>query len=75
MKRDGDTVLGSVSAELLYDTSSTSRMGSVIPQIDFVPKLSQELQETPAAVLKDFEEIRQYRMSLFRARMRSRREC
>ncbi|KAL1951615.1 hypothetical protein VTO73DRAFT_764 [Trametes versicolor] len=60
MKRDGDTVLSSVSAELLYDASSTSRVGSVIPQIDFIPKLSQELQETPAAVLKDFEEIRRY---------------
>ncbi|KAI0375392.1 hypothetical protein BV20DRAFT_960528 [Pilatotrama ljubarskyi] len=60
MKRDGDTVLGSVSAELLYDQSSTSRMGSVIPQIEFVPKLAQQLQESPAEVLKDFEEIRRH---------------
>lgn len=68
MKRDGDTVLSSVSAELLYDASSTSRVGSVIPQIDFIPKLSQELQETPAAVLKDFEEIRRYCTSFFLVR-------
>ena len=60
MKRDGDTVLGSVSAELLYDESSTSRMGSVVPQIDFIPKLSRQLQDAPADVLKDFEEIRSY---------------
>ncbi|KAI9060189.1 hypothetical protein FKP32DRAFT_1595582 [Trametes sanguinea] len=60
MKRDGDTVLGSVSAELLYAESSTSRMGSVVPQVDFIPKLSQQLQESPAEVIKDFEEIRKY---------------
>ncbi|KAI0639791.1 Metalloenzyme, LuxS/M16 peptidase-like protein [Trametes polyzona] len=60
MKRDGDTVLSSVSGELLYDTTSTSRMGSVIPQIEFIPKLSQQLQESPAEVIKDFEEIRRY---------------
>ncbi|KAI0673522.1 Metalloenzyme, LuxS/M16 peptidase-like protein [Trametes maxima] len=60
MKRDGDTVLGSISAELLYDASSTSRMGSVVPQVEFIPKLAQQLQESPADVLKDFEEIRRY---------------
>ncbi|KAI0330572.1 hypothetical protein GY45DRAFT_1323517 [Cubamyces sp. BRFM 1775] len=60
MKRDGDTVLGSVSAELLYDESSTSRMGSVVPQVEFIPKISQQLQDAPAAVIKDFEEIRGY---------------
>ncbi|KAI0652259.1 Metalloenzyme, LuxS/M16 peptidase-like protein [Trametes meyenii] len=60
MKRDGDTVLGSISAELLYDTSSTSRMGGVVPQVEFIPKLAQQLQESPADVLKDFEEIRKY---------------
>ncbi|KAI0778573.1 Metalloenzyme, LuxS/M16 peptidase-like protein [Trametes elegans] len=58
MKRDGDTVLGSISAELLYDERSTARMGSVIPQIEFVPKLAQQLQDAPADVLRDFEEIR-----------------
>ncbi|KAJ8494623.1 hypothetical protein ONZ51_g2236 [Trametes cubensis] len=60
MKRDGDTVLGSVSAELLYDESSTSRMGSVVPQVEFIPKISQQLQDSPAAVIRDFEEIRGY---------------
>ncbi|KAI0649856.1 Metalloenzyme, LuxS/M16 peptidase-like protein, partial [Trametes meyenii] len=60
IKQDGDTVLGSISVELLYDASSTSRMGSVIPQVKFIPTLAQQLQESPADVLKDFEEIRKY---------------
>ena len=61
MKRDGDTVLGSVSAELLYAESSTSRMGGIVPQMDYIPKLVQRLQESPAEVVKDLEEIRSYR--------------
>ena len=60
MKRDGDTVLNSVNAELLYDETSMTRMGSVVPLIDFVPKLSQQLQESPSEVVKDLEEIRRY---------------
>ncbi|KAH9944050.1 Metalloenzyme, LuxS/M16 peptidase-like protein [Epithele typhae] len=60
MKRDGDTVLNSVSSEVLYDESSTSRMGSIVPQMDFIPKLAQQLQESPEKVLKDFEEIRKH---------------
>ncbi|TBU62037.1 Metalloenzyme, LuxS/M16 peptidase-like protein [Dichomitus squalens] len=60
MKRDGDTVLGSVSAELLYAESSTSRMGGVVPQMEFIPKLAQQLQESPPEVVKDLEEIRSY---------------
>lgn len=61
LKRDGDTVLGSVSAELLYSESSTSRMGAIVPQIEYIPKLVQQLQESPAEVVKDLEEIRRYR--------------
>ena len=65
MKRDGDTVLSSISHELLYAESSTSRMGSVVPQMEFIPKLAQQLQEAPAEVLKDFEEIRSCRKHSF----------
>lgn len=60
LKRDGDTVLASFSAELLYDETSMTRMGSVVPLIDFIPKLTQQLQESPAEVIKDLEEIRRY---------------
>ena len=58
MKRDGDTVLNSVSSELLYEETYVPRMGSVVPMIDFIPKLAQQLQESPAEVINDLEEIR-----------------
>lgn len=60
MKRDGNTVLGSVWADLVYDETSTSTAGGLLPQVDFIPKLAQELQETPDKVIADFEEIRKY---------------
>ncbi|OSD05304.1 hypothetical protein PYCCODRAFT_1362169 [Trametes coccinea BRFM310] len=59
-RRDGNTVLGSVVAELLYTESSTSRMYGVVPQIEFIAKLSRRLQEFPADVIQDFEEIRMH---------------
>ncbi|PBK77299.1 hypothetical protein ARMSODRAFT_874850 [Armillaria solidipes] len=60
LKRDGNTVLGSLWADLLYNESSTSRAGGVLPQIDFIPKLVKRLQEEPEKVVADFEEIRKY---------------
>ncbi|KAL6304310.1 Metalloenzyme, LuxS/M16 peptidase-like protein [Sparassis latifolia] len=58
LKRDGDNVLSSVSAGLLYDESSTSLAGSVLSQIEFVPKLAKDLQESPDEAIQNFEEIR-----------------
>lgn len=58
MKRDGNNVLRSLLGDLIYDDSSTSRFGSVIPQADFIPKLAKQLQASPAEVIADFEEIR-----------------
>lgn len=60
MKRDGNTVLGSLWADLMYSDKNTSRAGGVLPQVDFVPKLAKELQESPEKVIADFEEIRKY---------------
>ncbi|RDB28821.1 hypothetical protein Hypma_015435 [Hypsizygus marmoreus] len=60
MKRDGNNVLGSVWADLIYNEDSTSRCGSVLPQVEFIPKLAKQLQESPAEVIADFEEIRKY---------------
>ncbi|KAI0931998.1 hypothetical protein AcV7_000767 [Taiwanofungus camphoratus] len=60
MKRDGDTVLASVSAEVLYGENSTSRFGGVLPQTEFIPKLAQQLQTSPDEVISDFEEIRKH---------------
>lgn len=59
-KRDGSTVLASTSADLLFDETSTSRMSSVIPQLESIPRLAQQLQESPAEIIKDMEEIRRY---------------
>ncbi|KAI0734519.1 Metalloenzyme, LuxS/M16 peptidase-like protein [Fomitopsis betulina] len=57
-KRDGDTILGSVTAELLFDETSVSRMTMTLPQSDFIPKLAEQLQQSPDEAVKDFEEIR-----------------
>lgn len=58
LKRDGNTVLSSVSSEILYDDNSTSRWNGVLPQAEFVPTLSKQLQENPDEVIKAFEAIR-----------------
>ncbi|KAF5374955.1 hypothetical protein D9758_000192 [Tetrapyrgos nigripes] len=60
LKRDGNTVLGSLWADLLHSESSTSRAGGVLPQVEFMPKLAKQLQEDPEQVLADFEEIRKH---------------
>ncbi|OJA10818.1 hypothetical protein AZE42_00264 [Rhizopogon vesiculosus] len=60
LKRDGNNVLSSVWAEMLYDKSSTSLAGAILPQSEFVPKLIQNLQEDPDTVIADFEELRKY---------------
>lgn len=60
MKRDGNNVLGSLWAELIYNEDSTSRSGSVLPQVEFIPKLAKQLQDSPAQIIADFEEIRRY---------------
>ena len=53
-------MLGSLCDSLLYDDSSTARAGGVLPQSEFIPKLSKSLQESPSEVIADFEEIRKY---------------
>ncbi|PSS37563.1 hypothetical protein PHLCEN_2v579 [Hermanssonia centrifuga] len=60
MKRDGNTVMSSVAANLLYDESSTSRAGAVLTQMEFIPEISKRLQESPEAVIAEFEEIRKH---------------
>lgn len=58
MKRSGSNVLGALWADMLYDKSSTSLAGSLFAQMDFIPKLSKQLQEEPEAAIADFEAIR-----------------
>ena len=60
LKRSGGQVLGSLCDSLLYDDGSTSRAGGILSQVEFIPKLSKSLQESPSEVIADFEEIRKY---------------
>ncbi|KAG6911895.1 hypothetical protein DXG01_000142 [Tephrocybe rancida] len=60
LKRSGDNILGSLWAELVYSDESTSRAGSVMTQLEYVPRLAKQLQESPLEVIADFEEIRTY---------------
>jgi Zn-dependent M16 (insulinase) family peptidase len=60
LKRDGNTVLSSVTTELLHDESSTSRALGVLTQSDFNRSLSEKIQEAPEEVIKEFESLRQY---------------
>lgn len=58
MKRNGNTVLGSLWTDLLYNKSYTSRAGGVLEQVDFIPKLAKQLQDDPDSVIADFETMR-----------------
>jgi hypothetical protein len=60
MKRDGSNVLGSLWSEMLFNEDSTTRSGSVLPQVEFIPKLAKELKDDPAKVIADFEQIRKF---------------
>jgi Zn-dependent M16 (insulinase) family peptidase len=58
MKRDGDVILGALSTELLFNSTSIARENTVLTQVDFIPKLSKQLQETSDEVIKDLREVR-----------------
>ena len=60
LKRSGSKMLESLWDSLIYDDSSTSRAGGIIPQAEFIPKLSKSLQESPSEVIANFEEIRKF---------------
>ncbi|KAJ6503445.1 Metalloenzyme, LuxS/M16 peptidase-like protein [Mycena vitilis] len=60
MKRDGNTVLGSLWADALFNEASTSRAGGILPQNDFIPNLAKQLSESPEQVIADLQEIRRY---------------
>ena len=60
LKRDGSTVLASVTSELLHDENSTSRAGGVLIQSEFNKSLSERILEAPEEVIKEFESLRQY---------------
>ncbi|KAG9077921.1 hypothetical protein FS749_010151 [Ceratobasidium sp. UAMH 11750] len=60
-KRDGNTVMQSVSNSLLFETSkSVSNAGGITTQMEFIPELAKRLQEKPEEVINDMKEFRQY---------------
>ncbi|KAF8337466.1 Metalloenzyme, LuxS/M16 peptidase-like protein [Cantharellus anzutake] len=60
MKRDGNTVVGSVYGQLLFDETSTLQASALLAQLDFSPKLSQLLKTDPKRVVQDLQELRSY---------------
>lgn len=58
MRRDGGNVLGSVCQGLLYDDTTIASADTVLAQVDFLPKVAAQLQDSPDEVVKIFEEIR-----------------
>ncbi|KAF7320399.1 hypothetical protein MKEN_00824700 [Mycena kentingensis (nom. inval.)] len=60
IKRDGNAVLGSLWSNLLFSESSACRASGLLPQIDFIPQVSKQIQEDPEQVFADLAEIRRY---------------
>ncbi|KIJ45628.1 hypothetical protein M422DRAFT_46678 [Sphaerobolus stellatus SS14] len=58
-KRDGNTVLGALSDSLLFSESSVSRAGGVLEQIDFNPRLVEDLKSDPERIASILEQVRQ----------------
>ena len=64
LKRDGSTVLSSVSSELLYAGNSTTRASGVLIQSDFIRTLAEKIHSSPEVVTQQFEAIRKNSESL-----------
>lgn len=60
-KRDGNTVVSSLSGALLYAPSSTAQAATVLDQVEFIPHLMERLKTTPEQVVADLEQLRQHR--------------
>lgn len=59
MKRDGNTVLYSTMAEVLYSEKSVYRALGVTEMMDSIPKLIKRLSDDPQSIVADLETIRQ----------------
>lgn len=57
-KRDGSTVLNSLSTNLIYSEKSTGRASGVLSLVDSIPVLAKKLQDSPEEVIQEFEQIR-----------------
>ena len=63
-KRDGNTVVSSLSGTLIYASSSTMQAGSVLNQVEFIPRLMEKLSANPDEVAEDLLSLRRHRDQL-----------
>lgn len=64
-KRDGNTVVSSVSGQLLFDETSSLQASALMAQLEFSPKLAHLIKDDPEKVVKDLKELRSYRTYCF----------
>lgn len=63
-KRDGDAVARAWLNRLCFDVErSPSEASSLLKQLEFLPKISDDLKENPDAVIKALEDLRAHRKS------------
>jgi Zn-dependent M16 (insulinase) family peptidase len=56
-KRDGNGVAGAVSTDLTFDESCTARCATVTGMMEWVPRISKELKESPKEVVRKMKKI------------------
>lgn len=56
-KRDGNGVAGAVSTDLTYDASCTAGYSTVTRMMDWVPRISKELKESPKEVVQKMNKV------------------
>lgn len=61
LKRDGNSVSRSVHSDLIFDKSLTALHGEIISMMEWVPKMTAEIQEDPQSVIDKLVEIRKIR--------------
>ncbi|PVF99908.1 hypothetical protein CPB86DRAFT_846178 [Serendipita vermifera] len=58
LKRDGNTIARSVYSDLIFDKSLTTTHGGVVALMDWIPRVSAEVQENVQGVIEKLEEVR-----------------
>jgi Zn-dependent M16 (insulinase) family peptidase len=56
-KRDGNGVAGAVSTDLTFDVSCTARYSTVTGMMEWVPRISKELKESPKEVVRKMKKV------------------
>ncbi|KAG8934409.1 hypothetical protein FRC02_010043 [Tulasnella sp. 418] len=59
LKRDGSTVSNAVNTGLFFKPTSSYVGSTILSQMEVIPRLAKELQDSPEAVIKDFETLRE----------------